>query len=126
MIFPLNIKLILLGLDAKLDLELGVISVMPPTLAFSRNAIAAIIAAPESREIEDVYWRRLLARRHDLVGWSALTGTLCTTFTAAIFRAELCLSPDPNAGNSLLVGPGQGHTLPGGHSRFKRPRRAVP
>jgi hypothetical protein len=57
-----------LGLDAKLDLELGVISVMPPTLAFSRNAIAVIIAAPESREMEDVYWRRLLARRHDLVG----------------------------------------------------------
>jgi hypothetical protein len=42
---------------------------MPPTLAFSRKAIAGIIAAsPEYQRFEDVYWRRLLAQRRDLVG----------------------------------------------------------
>ena len=57
-----------LGL-AEIDLELGVIPFMPPTLAFSRKAIAGIIAAsPEYRRFEDVYWRRLLAQRRDLVG----------------------------------------------------------
>jgi len=64
-----------LGL-AEIDLELGVIQYMPPTLALSRKAIAAIIAAsPEYQRFEgarrtrpDVYWRRLLAQRRDLVG----------------------------------------------------------
>jgi hypothetical protein len=57
-----------LGL-AEIDLELGVIPFMPPTFALSRKAVAVIIAAsPEHRQIEDVYWRRLLARRRDLVG----------------------------------------------------------
>jgi hypothetical protein len=57
-----------LGL-AEIDLGLGVVPYMPPTLALSRKAIAAIIAAsPEHWQIEDVYWRRLLAQRRDLVG----------------------------------------------------------
>jgi hypothetical protein len=57
-----------LGL-AGIDLELGVIPYMPPILALSRKAIAAIIAAsPEHSHFEDVYWRRLLAQCRDLVG----------------------------------------------------------
>jgi hypothetical protein len=64
-----------LGL-AEIDLKLGVILYMPPTLALSRKAIAAIIAASTeylgSRARADygpdIYWRRLLAQRSDLVG----------------------------------------------------------
>jgi hypothetical protein len=57
-----------LGL-AEIDVKLGVIPYMPPTLALSRKAIDVIIAAsPEHWQLEDVYWRRLLAQRRDLVG----------------------------------------------------------
>jgi hypothetical protein len=43
------------------DLDLGIPGIMPPTAAFSRKAIRVILEAPDSRQFEDIYWRRILA-----------------------------------------------------------------
>jgi hypothetical protein len=55
-----------LGL-AQEDLDLRIPGFMPPSAAFSRKAIRAILQAPGSDLIEDIHWRRLLARTPDLI-----------------------------------------------------------
>jgi hypothetical protein len=55
-----------LGLTQE-DLDLRIPGFMPPSAAFSRKAIRAILQAPGSDLIEDIHWRRLLARTPDLV-----------------------------------------------------------
>jgi hypothetical protein len=55
-----------LGLGQE-DIDLGIPGFMPPSAAFSRKAIRAILQAPGSGLIEDIHWRRVLARTPDLV-----------------------------------------------------------
>ncbi len=55
-----------LGL-AQEDIDLRIPSIMPSSAAFSRKAIRAIFEAPGSDLIDDIYWRRVLARTPDLV-----------------------------------------------------------
>jgi hypothetical protein len=55
-----------LGL-AQEDIDLRIPNIMPSSGAFSRRAIRAIFEAPGSDLIDDIYWRRVLARTPDLV-----------------------------------------------------------
>ena len=55
-----------LGL-AQEDIDLGIPRIMPPSAAFSRKAIRAILDAPGTDVIEDIHWRRILARTPGLI-----------------------------------------------------------
>jgi hypothetical protein len=50
-----------LGLGQE-DIDLRVPSIMPPSAVFSRKAIRVILEAPATDLIEDIHWRRILAR----------------------------------------------------------------
>ena len=54
-------RLIGLGLDEQ-DVQLGIPEIMPPTAAFSRKAIEALLQMDDDGSIEDLQWRRHLAR----------------------------------------------------------------
>jgi hypothetical protein len=59
--FP-KMRVASLGLAPE-DRDIGVVEVMPPTAAFSRAAIARILALPDTGAwTEDIAWRRELAR----------------------------------------------------------------
>lgn len=55
-----NVNLETLGLSGE-DHELGVPKFMPPTAAFSRKAIKALLELPEDEDFSDSRWRRHLA-----------------------------------------------------------------
>ena len=55
-----------LGLGPE-DLALGIRGIMPPSAAFSRKAIRVILEAPDCDYMEDIYWRRILARSTNLI-----------------------------------------------------------
>lgn len=54
-----------LGLSDK-DAELGVISIMPPTAAFSRRAIKKIMNLEYTDRFEDIAWRQQLAADNEI------------------------------------------------------------